>query len=119
MKNELNITDTSKTKNRLVCIDHKLKSLLSVNANLSRLVFFFVFFKEIENSNPNGETLTASNVRAFGIGLEQAQVGAESSFSIEAHSAEYQTEDIKVVVTSNTIACSFLNSSSKNPNDMN
>ena len=39
-------------------------------------------------------------VHAFGLGLRQAQIGVQSSFTIDARAALHTNENIKVLVTS-------------------
>ena len=44
-------------------------------------------------------------IHAFGPGLQQAQVGVPTSFTVDGHRAVDSTEDIKVLVTSKINSC--------------
>jgi hypothetical protein len=50
------------------------------------------------DQNSNNDHL--NSVRAFGPGLQQAQINLPTSFTVDAHSALNSNENIKVVVTS-------------------
>jgi hypothetical protein len=42
----------------------------------------------------------SQSIRAYGPGLRQAQVGVQTSFTIDTHATRDGTDDVKVLVTS-------------------
>ncbi|CAM4895437.1 unnamed protein product [Rotaria socialis] len=54
---------------------------------------------ETKNENVVDDQNPKTLIRAFGDGLRQAQVGIQSSFTVDAHAAPNPNEDVKVLVT--------------------
>ena len=54
----------------------------------------------IENPNSFDTQNQVNLVRAFGNGLQQAQVGIQTSFTVDARTTLNPNDDVKVVVTS-------------------
>lgn len=59
----------------------------------------FVFYL-LENPNVINDQHQTNLIRTHGVGLQQAQVGTKTSFTVDTHGANNQSDDIKVVVTS-------------------
>ena len=70
---------------------------------LNRIPFSLLFDKcstRLDYSDLCDNDPSVDILRAFGSGLEQALVGAETSFTIDATSINHTIDDVKVVVTS-------------------
>jgi hypothetical protein len=54
----------------------------------------------LEPSNVKDNDGNAAIIRASGLGLQQAQVDVETSFTVDARAASNHAEDLKVLVSS-------------------
>lgn len=73
--------------------------LFKLNKSILNFILKF-FFYLLENQTLVDEQNQDNSIRTSGVGLQQAQVGVKTSFTIDARGAVNQNEDIKVVVTS-------------------
>ncbi len=67
------------------------------NVNLIEIDFFVSLLEHQTLTNGQNHINT---VRTFGNGLQQAQVGVQTSFTVDARGAFNPKDDVKVVVTS-------------------